>query len=406
MRTIAEINEKISSQRAVVWTVDELKARVASVGVASAAKEVDVITTGTFEPMESSGAIINLGHTDPPIKIRSCWLDGVPAYAGFGAVDLYLGATQVVDYTGGDGLDIEDSRSRVGSPKEIRGGAHVIEDLIAGKSVQLRAIGQVTDCYPRSSFETTISQETINQFYLYNPRNLYQNFIVGVNGGDRPLYTYLGALQPRLGNAVYSNTGAISPLLNDPNLELIGIGTRIFLGGGIGYVAWEGTQHFPRQKRLPNQTPIGPAATLALIGDAKQMDRRWVRGCYFKNYGPSLMLGVGVPLPVLREEVVACCAVQDKDIVAPVVDFSIPRRVRPTFGLVSYAQLKTGRMTIEGKLVRVAPLASIYLSRQVALELKQWIETGKFTLTEPVASIPMDRSFLPQDRWGSQIPLD
>jgi len=56
--------------------------------------------------------------------------------------------------------------------------------------------------------------------------------------------------------------------------------------------------------------------------------------------------------------------------------------------------------------VRVAPLASIYLSRQVALELKQWIETGKFTLTEPVASIPMDRSFLPQDRWGSQIPLD
>jgi uncharacterized protein (DUF39 family) len=406
MRTIAEINDKISRQRAVVWTVDELKARVASVGVASAAKEVDVITTGTFEPMESSGAIINLGHTDPPIKIRSCWLDGVPAYAGFGAVDLYLGATQVVDYTGGDGLDIEDSRSRSGSPKEIRGGAHVIEDLIAGKLVQLRALGQVTDCYPRSSFETTISRETINQFYLYNPRNLYQNFIVGVNGGDRPLYTYLGSLQPRLGNAVYSNTGAISPLLNDPNLELIGIGTRIFLGGGIGYVAWEGTQHFPRQKRLPNQTPIGPAATLALIGDAKQMDRRWVRGCYFKNYGPSLMLGVGVPLPVLREEVVACCAVQDKDIVAPVVDFSIPRRVRPTFGLVSYAQLKTGRMTIEGKSVRVAPLASIYLSRQVALELKQWIETGKFTLTEPVASIPMDRSFLPQDRWGSQMPLD
>ncbi|MBW4577899.1 MAG: homocysteine biosynthesis protein [Aphanothece sp. CMT-3BRIN-NPC111] len=407
MRTIAEINQKISRQRAVVWTVNELKARVAEVGVACAAKEVDVITTGTFEPMESSGAIINLGHTDPPIKIRSCWLDGIPAYAGFGAVDLYLGATQVVDYTGsGDGLDIEDTRVRGAPLKEIRGGAHVIEDLIAGKSVQLRAIGQATDCYPRSSFETTITRETINQFYLYNPRNLYQNFIVGVNGGDRPLFTYLGPLQPRLANAVYSNTGAISPLLNDPNLELIGIGTRIFLGGGIGYVAWEGTQHFPLQKRLPNGTPVGPAATLALIGDAKQMDRRWVRGCYFKNYGPSLMLGVGVPLPVLQEEVVACCAVQDRDIVAPVVDFSIPRRVRPTFGVVSYAQLKSGRIMIEGKPVRAAPLASIYLSYQVALELKQWIETGKFTLTEPVASIPMDRAFLPQDRWGSQIALE
>jgi len=399
MRTLAEINDKIRRQRAVVWTVEELKARVGEVGVTQTAKEVDVITTGTFEPMESSGAIINLGHTDPPVKIRKCWIDGVPAYAGFGAVDLYLGATQVVDYTGTNELpDVEESRER--------GGGHVIEDLIAGKPIQLRAIGQVTDCYPRASFETTITRETINQFYLFNPRNLYQNFIVGVNGGDRSLYTYLGPLQPRLSNAVYSNPGAISPLLNDPELKLIGIGTQIFLGGGIGYIAWEGTQHFPLQKRLPNRTPIGPAATLALIGDAKQMNPKWVRGCYFKNYGPSLMLGVGVPLPVLTEEVVNACAVQDKDIVAPVVDFSIPRRVRPTFGLVSYAQLKAGRIVIDGKAVRVAPLASIFLSRQVALELKQWIESGEFTLTEPVAAIPMDRSFLPQDRWGSQIALE
>jgi L-aspartate semialdehyde sulfurtransferase len=399
MRTLAEINDKIRRQRAVVLTVEELKARIAEVGIAQTAKEVDVVTTGTFEPMESSGAIVNLGHTDPPIKIRKCWLDGVPAYAGFGAVDLYLGATQVVDYTGiGDIPDGEESRER--------GGGHVIEDLIAGKSVQLRAIGQVTDCYPRASFDTTITRETINQFYLFNPRNIYQNFIVGVNGGERPLFTYLGPLQPRLANAVYSNPGAISPLLNDPDLKLIGIGTKIFLGGGIGYIAWEGTQHFPLQKRLPNRTPIGPAATLALVGDAKQMHPKWVRGCYFKNYGPSLMLGVGIPLPVLNEEVVKGCAVQDKDIVAPVVDFSIPRRVRPTFGLVSYAQLKTGRITIDGKSVRVAPLASLFLSRQAAVELKQWIEKGEFTLTEPVASIPTDRSFLPQDLWGSQIALE
>lgn len=209
----------------------------------------------------------------------------------------------------------------------------------------------------------------------------------------------LGLLQPRLGNAVYSNPGAISPLFNDPDLQLVGIGTRIFLGGGIGYVAWEGTQHNPLQKRLPNHTPIGPAATLALIGDAKLMDARWVRGCYFKSYGPSLMLGVGVPLPVLHEEVVERCAVQDQDLVAPIVDFSIPRRVRPTFGLVSYAQLKSGRITIEGKAVRVAPLASMFFSRQVALELKQWIEAGQFTLTEAVSPIPMERSFVPQDRW-------
>ncbi|MBD2134047.1 MULTISPECIES: homocysteine biosynthesis protein [unclassified Sphaerospermopsis] len=386
MRTIAEINEKINQKRAVVWTVEELKKRVAEIGITKATKAVDVITTGTFEPMESSGAIINLGHTDPPIKIRRCWLDGVPAYSGFGAVDLYLGASCAVETTEGEEL-------------RERGGGHVIEDLIAGKPIQVRALGQVTDCYPRATFETTITCDTINQFYLFNPRNLYQNFIIGVNGGDRPLHTYLGPLQPRLGNAVYSNPGAISPLFNDPDLQLVGIGTKIFLGGGIGYVAWEGTQHFPLQKRLANRTPIGPSATLALIGDAKQMDARWVRGCYFKSYGPSLMLGVGVPLPVLNETVIERCAVQDQDLVAPIVDFSIPRRVRPTFGLVSYAQLKSGKIPIEGKAVRVAPLASMFLSRQVAVELKQWIEAGTFTLTESVAPIPSERAFLPQDRW-------
>jgi L-aspartate semialdehyde sulfurtransferase len=389
MRTIEEINDKIERKQAVIWTVEEVKERVDELGIEAIANQVDVIVAGSFEPMESSGAIINLGHTDPPIKIRSCWLDGVPAYAGFGAVDLYLGATCEIDR--------QTELGEIDEGKE-RGGAHIIEDLIAGKSINLRAIGQATDCYPRTSLETKITKDTINQFYLYNPRNLYQNFIVGVNNGDRTLYTYLGPLQPRLGNAVYSNVGEISPLLNDPDLQSIGIGSRIFLGGGIGYVAWEGTQHFPLQKRQDNRTPIGPGATLALIGDAKQMSPKWVRGCYFKNYGPSLMLGVGVALPVLAPEVVARCAIRDRDIVAPIVDFSIPRRVRPTFGLVSYDRLKSGQIQIEGRTVRVAPLASIYRSREVAHTLKSWIEAGEFTLTQPVASLPSDRKFMPQDR--------
>ncbi len=389
MRTIDEINDRIAKGTVVVCSIEEFKAKVQADGVKAAAKAVDVVTTGSFEPMESSGAIINLGHTDPPIKIRSCWLNGVPAYAGFGAVDLYLGATQLADE----------------GENEERGGAHVIEDLIAGKTVNLRAVGQETDCYPRASFSTTITKDTINQFYLYNPRNLYQNFIVGVNGGDRTLYTYLGPLQPRLGNAVFSNAGAISPLLNDPELQSIGIGSRIFLGGGIGYIAWEGTQHFPLQKRLDNQTPVGPAATLALVGDAKQMDPNWVRGCHFKNYGPSLMLGVGVPIPILNEQIAARCAITDDQILAPIVDFSIPRRVRPTFGLIDYAQLKSGKIKIEGRTVRVAPLVSLSRSLEIAHLLKDWIVAGKFTLTAPVAALPIDRTFIPQDRRSSE-PLN
>lgn len=394
-RTLAEINAKIRAQTVVVETAETFKQRAAESSIAAAFAAVDVVTTGTFEPMESSGAVLNIGHTDPPIKIRDCRLDGVPAYAGIGAVDLYLGASQPAD-SGPPGDN---------TPTKDRGGGHVIADLVAGKAVQLQATGHVTDCYPRSSLDTTISRETINQFYLFNPRNLYQNFIVGVNGGDRPLATYLGPLQPNLGNAVYANSGALSPLMNDPNLNVVGIGSRIFLGGGVGYVAWEGTQHFPLQKRLPNDTPIGPAATVALIGDAKQMQPQWVRGCYFKGYGPSLMLGIGLAIPLLNEAIACHCAVQDQDLVAPVMDFSIPRRVRPTFGLVSYAQLKSGRITLNGQKVRTAPLASIYLSRQVAAELRDWIAQGQFELTAPVAPLARDRAFLAQDTWNPQSGL-
>lgn len=388
-RTIAEINSKIQAGQVRVSTVAAIKEWVAQDGVAAVAQAVDVITAGTFEPMESCGAVLNLGQTDPPLRVRQCWLDGVLAYGGLGAVDLYLGAAQPSE-----------------EPDSERGGGHVIADLIAGKPVQLKAVGQVTDCYPRPSFENTITRDTINQFYLFNPRNLYQNFIVGVNGGEKPLNTYLGPLQPGLGNAIYASSGALSPLLNDPELKLLGIGSRVFLGGGVGYVVGEGTQHFPLQKRLPNQTPIGPAATLSLVGDAKQMNPKWVRGCFLRGYGPSLMLGVGVAFPVLNEAVVERCGVRDEEVVAPVVDFAIPRRVRPTFGLVTYAQLKSGKITIEGRSVRTAPLTSIYFGQQIADELKTWIEQGQFTLTEPVAPIPDDRTFLPQDLWGSPIEIE
>lgn len=382
-QTVAEINDKIAKAKVRVLTVLELKARVAEVGVTKTAKEVDVITTGTFEPIESAGAMINLGHTDPPLRLRSAWLDGVLAYCGLGAVDLYLGATQEPDN--------QDEGTKP------RGGAHVISDLIAGKAISFRAIGSGGDCYPRQTLETTITKDNINQFYLYNPRGLYQNFIVGVNSGEETIYSYLGPLQPCLGNAVYANPGVIAPLWNDPDLQVVGIGTRLWLGGGIGYIAWEGTQHFPLQKRLENRTPIGPASTVALVGDGKQMDRRWVRGCYLPNYGSALMIGVGVPLPVLNEEVVARASISDQEIVAPVVDFSIPRRVRPSFGTVSYAQLKSGKITIATQTVRTAPLASIFLANQIAGLLKEQILQGQFSLTSPVADLPIDRSFLAQD---------
>lgn len=372
-KSFDEINEKIKSGKAVVATADEIIDIVAEKGVKQAAKEIDVVTTATFGPMCSSGAFINFGHSDPPIRMAKVWLNDVPAYAGIAAVDAYIGATEVSDTAEG-----------------IYGGAHVIEDLIAGKDIKLYAESYGTDCYPRKEITTYINKSNINQAYMFNPRNAYQNYSVATNTSNKTLYTYLGTLLPNCGNVTYSTSGQLSPLLNDPYYRTIGIGTRVFLAGAQGYVAWEGTQHNPGQKRGENGVPMGGAGTLALIGDIKQMDTRFVRAAVFEKYGISLFVGVGIPIPILDEEMLIQTTVKDKDIFSNIYDYSVPSRSKPVLRSVSYEELRSGFVELNGKKVPTAPMSSLKKAREIAQLLKQKIKNGEFLVSQPVASLSME----------------
>ncbi len=380
-RSIADINAKIKAGKAVVFTAEEVIELVADKGAAAAALEVDVVTTGTFGPMCSSGVFLNVGHPQPRIKLNEVYLNGVPAYAGIAAVDLYLGATAIPE---------TDPANRSYPGEFIYGGGHVIEDLVSGKEVRLEASSYGTDCYPLKRIETAIRLDEINEAILYNPRNAYQNYNVAVNRGEKTIYTYMGILKPGMGNANYSSAGQLSPLFNDPLLKTIGLGTRIFLGGGIGYVAWHGTQHNPSAERDERGMPKGPAGTLALTGDLKQMKPEWLRGLSFLGYGATLQVGVGIPIPILNEEIMSYCAVRDEDLVAPVVDYSqaYPQRLSGNLGLVSYAELKSGSISVEGKKIPTASLSSYAKAKEIALTLKDWIEQGEFILTEPSLQLP------------------
>ena len=381
-RTIAEINEKIRRGRAVVATAEEVIGLVEKKGVEKTARGVDVVTTATFGPMCSSGAYFNLGHARPRIKLAgTAYLNDVPAYAGLAAADIFLGATAMPE---------NDPRNRIYPGEFLYGGGHVIEDLVAGRPVVLLGTGYGTDCYPRKKIETTISLKSINEAVLFNMRNAYQNYNVAVNLSDRTRYTYLGVLKPNLGNANYCSAGQLSPLLNDPYYKSIGIGTRIFLGGGIGYVAWHGTQHVPSAPRTENGVPRRGAGTLAVIGDLKQMRPEWLRGLSFLGYGCTLGVGIGVPIPILSEESLRYAAVRDEDILAPVIDYSdaYPQRKPDILGEVSYADLKSGRIEIMGKEVPTASLSSYPRAVEIAQILKDWIARGQFLLTEPVAPLP------------------
>ncbi len=382
-KTLEEINDKIRRGEVAVVTAEEMIEIVREKGAKEAARAVDVVTTGTFGAMCSSGAMMNVGHSKPRIKLGGgqVTLNGVPAYAGLAAVDIYLGATALPE---------ADPRNAV-YPGEFRyGGGHVIEDLVAGKEVLLEAATYGTDCYPRHQISTFITLQDLNEAYLFNPRNGYQNYNVAVNRSKRTIYTYMGTLQADLGSANYCSAGQLSPLFNDPFYRATGIGTRLFLGGGTGYVVWQGTQHSPGTKRSDKGLPLGGAGTLAVIGDLKQMAARYLRGASFRGYGTSLMVGLGLPIPVLDEEVAAQTGISDEEILAPIVDYSsaYPNREPEVLGHVSYAQLKAGTIEVAGKTVPATPLSSYPRAREIAETLKEWISAGKFELTAPVAPIP------------------
>ncbi len=382
-KTIAEINEKIRGGKAVVVNAEEIIGIVAQKGLAQAAKEVDVVTTGTFGLMCSSGAYFNVGHTKPRIKLGGgkVYLNDVPVYAGLAAVDVFLGATAVPD---------DDPKNKHYPGEFSYGGGHVIEDLAAGKDVRLVATAYGTDCYPNKKLETLINLNEINEAVLFNIRNAYQNYNVGVNLSDRTIYTYLGVLKAKLGNANYCSAGQLSPLLNDPYYKTVGIGTKLFLGGGIGYVAWQGTQHNPGALRGENGVPKRTAGTLAVIGDLKQMKAEWLRGASVLGYGATLTVGIGLPIPVLSEEILRYAAVKDEDIFAPIVDYSdaYPQRKPDVLGEVSYAQLRTGKIEVKGKEVPTSSLSSYSKALEIANILKGWVQKGDFLLTEPVAPLP------------------
>jgi uncharacterized protein (DUF39 family) len=375
-KTYRDINAKIKTGKAVVVTAEEMIGMVREAGPVETARHVDVVTTGTFAPMCSSGAFINFGHTQPAIKASKTWLNNVPAYGGVAAVDCYVGATEPCE---------DDPLNKV-YPGEFRyGGGHVIQDFVAGKKVHLKATAYGTDCYPSKEVEKTLTLRNIPNAVLCNPRNGYQNYNCAVNLTKRTVYTYMGALRPGMGNANFCSAGQLSPLFNDPYYKTIGLGTRIFLGGAEGYVTWNGTQHKPVVKRTAKGIPLTPAGTLFVMGDLKKMSPKWLTGVSIQGYGCSLAVGLGIPIPILNEEMAKYTAVSDEDLFTQVIDYGndYPKGKSKSLAQVSYAELKSGSIKVKGEKVPTVPLSSMVRAREIAELLKKRISKGKFLLGEP-----------------------
>ncbi len=367
-KTIHDINSRIRDGSVSVVTAEEMVDIVDELGAEGAAKEVDVVTTGTFGAMCSSGVWLNFGHSEPPIKMQKVFLNDVEAYTGDAAVDAFIGATQL-----SESMEME------------YGGAHVIEDLIRGKSVHLHAVSHGTDCYPRKVLDTTLSLDDLNQAIMTNPRNAYQKYNAATNSTKNTIHTYMGSLLPSFGNVTYSGAGVLSPLSNDPDYLTIGTGTRIFLGGSQGYIVGQGTQH----------SSGGGFGTLMVQGDLKNMDADYIRAANFTGYGTSLYVGMGIPIPVLNEQIAKATAVTDAGVTTNILDYGIPSRDRPAIRQATYEELRSGSVDINGNDVPTSSLSSFKRSRIIANELKEWISRGDFFVSMPVERLPKDISAKP-----------
>ncbi|MBW2039626.1 MAG: homocysteine biosynthesis protein [Deltaproteobacteria bacterium] len=381
-KTYEEINERIRKGEAVVVTAEEVIGIVEEKGVEEAARGVDVVTTGTFAPMCSSGAFLNFGHTSPKIKAHRVWLNNVPAYAGVAAVDIYIGATELAE---------DDPFNKVYPGGFDYGGGHVIHDLVAGKEVELVAEGYGTHCYPNRRVEMRVTLDDLVDAFLFNPRNASQNYNCAINLSDKVIYTYMGTLKPQGGNINYCSAGQLSPLLNDPYYKTIGIGTKIFLGGGEGFVVWSGTQHNPHVPRGTSGVVRGPAGTIAVVGDLKGMKPEWLKGGSIQGYGATLIVGIGIPIPILDEEMLRFTAVKDEEIYTQIVDYGddYPQGVNKSYGEVNYKELKSGQVIFNGKEVPTVPLSSYLKAREIAAILKGWIQEEWFTLGVPQKTLPV-----------------
>ena len=375
MKTFEEINEKIKIGKAQVLTAQEAKALIKEKGLEYFTKNIDVVTFASFEMHTNALLCLSFGQTDPLIYFSEVSVNNVPAYP-CGPTDIALSCI-------------------ASSPEDIKyGGAHVLEDLIKGKDINLKASGKNLEVFTNKEFETWFNLKNLNHGKLLLNQAIIQNNIVATNSGEKDINSPMGTLIGKLENSTYNSSSFLNPLINDPYADLIGIGTKIWIAGSNGVITGHGSNHNPLQKRNEHGIPIGPGITLSAIANIESMHSKWVRGGYIKSYGPVLYIGIGVPIPVLNEEIAKHISISDENIYSTIVDFSIPRRTKPIFGQCSYNELRTSTVMINKKPTLSAPLSSIAMAIEICNELKNTILKKDFLLSEKI--IPVNLNLEPK----------
>ena len=292
-RTIDQINKKIESGEANIYTAEEFKKLVKSSNEPSF-EEVDVVTTGTCGIMSGTAAILNFVVSQPGefIRAREVYLNGVPAYAG-PCPNEWLGSVDAILH--GTAHSIHD---------ESYGGGFLLKELLEGKSVDVRV-----ESVDGKTIETQITVDDIIRGQIIGSRMAFKNYTAFTNPGKEQVSSIFAAtpLEGNLSGLTFSGCGDLNPLQNDIPHNVIKPGIKVLLNGAEGYVLGDGTRSSAEK---PN---------LMLAADYKQMDSYYLGG-FKTGQGGEVYDTVAIPIPVLNEEIYNNLLIQDKDIDLPVAD--------------------------------------------------------------------------------------
>ncbi len=299
-RTIAEINERIKKGDAVVLTAQEVCDKVTD-GEELALKDVDVVTTATRAIMSGTYAVLSFPMAEAGTFVRAekARINGVPACIG-PCPNERLGIVDLMVYGTAHSKDRADY-----------GGGHLFRDLVAGREVQVEV-----ETSEGESLTNSICLDEIPYARIFSTRNAFKNYVAFVNPRNAPLPTIFSAIEfpPDLSCATVSGCGSLNPIKNDPNLETIGIGTRILLNGAEGFVIGTGTRSMPSRPNL-----LG-------LADMHQMSPEYMGG-FITSAGPECIGSWAVPIPVLNESILESILLQDRDIALTIMDVNVRQKI-------------------------------------------------------------------------------
>jgi uncharacterized protein (DUF39 family) len=362
-----------------VRTASDYRQLVGSVGLEEAFALTDVVVASDATFTDQGSLVLGLGPTDPPIRLREGQLGGVSFSGGHGSSELVLPI--------GGGL-VEPPRL---------GGAQLLGRLLAGESVPLVARGEGTTLQPRLDLDLQLDLSRIGTARLLLHRAIVENGLVAVSSDEGLTRSPWGPLLGPFGSALYTCGGAGSIGLTSPGLACLGPGSPVLVAGATGWVLGPGSGHQPQPRRLVSGHARTPGACVAVAADLQELQPRWMRPCFFEGHGSALLVALAAPVPLLSLAQARQAAVGPDQLEAPVLDVSIPRRIKPGFGGVPYSALLEGTIPVDGQRVRAAPAHSPRLADEIAEELATRLRDGRFPLRLPSNPLSLRAGLIPLD---------